>query len=1162
MRDRTTESSDPKEAPRQWRRLLSSRWVLTGVAAIVLYALVGFLLTPWLVKRYVKEYAVEKLKRKVSIADVRVNPFLFTFEMKDFALREADNRPIMGFDRLFVDFELSSLFHWAWTFADIRIERPALYIEVQPNGHLNFADLVDSLPKSEDSSNGDHRPLRLLLQHAAIVDGSFTFSDRSVRTPATETLSPLNLELKEISTLPDRKSPYTFKAKLLEGGTVSWSGKVSLRPFFSEGELSVAGFRLATAWKFARDKVHLSIPEGEVGFSTRYRFGYQKHVASLVLQDTDLAVKGLWLAEKGKNTPILALEAITAAGIHFDLQQHEITVPNIIVRNGKIAASMDEKGILNWQKLIPHQESVKEAPPVPVASIPDRQPWHLKTQEVKMENVAVDYIDHSRANPLNMTIAALNILLNASAEIGDGPVKAGINGLTVNLNGAAFSETGQGTPFFTLDKLALEDGRIDIGSRAITFTGMKATGGRASIVRGKNGRIRLVELLAPRDRGMKKREIAETGAKAQAEEHPWSFRLNDFELSGFGIALKDSTFVPDVVYDLKDIRVSLKNITNDKKTPIDFDAALKVVQGGSASMRGQVSQSGDHVDARGKISGINLKPLAPAVSRFTYLVLESGNFSAATHVDYHSTKSGPQLRGDGSMSLKKFKLNEAGTGERFLDWKAMSGKGMKFSLSPQRLQIEEVKLLEPGVKVVVFKDRSVNLAKVLKGPDTGGSENKAHPEKPPAAPPKDHQKLFPINIERIRVDNGAVDFADLSLVLPFAAHVTDFNGGIAGISSSAARLASLKFRGKVDKYGLSTVEGRMRPFLPKMFTDITVAFRNVQMKPFSPYSATFAGRKIASGTLNLNLEYKIKNSELLGNNSVVLDKFTLGERVKAPNAINLPLDLAVALLTDAEGKIDVAVPVHGNVDDPKFGYGSVIWKAIVNLITKIATAPFRALGSLFGGKGEQLDAIAFDPGSAHLLPPEMEKIKKVSEALKKRPKLRLVVEGRFDPEMDGEALRTERVRRALALQTGQKLAPDEEPGPLFFDTAKTQGALEKLLEKRKGDHAIADFEAQYEKETGKKAKRMNFAMSLVGLGSSDTAFYQAMFKELVKLEPLTDNDLMELAKRRAQGIVDAVKAAGGLDNSRVSTGSPGPVKKASKKSVNADLSLAIVKPNS
>jgi uncharacterized protein involved in outer membrane biogenesis len=1160
MGDQTTDSSDPKEPRPRWRRLVLNRWLLAGVAAVVLYTLFGFLLAPWLVQRYVKSYAVEKLKRKVSIADVRINPFLFTFEAKDFELREADDRPIIGFGRLFVDFELSSLFRWAWTFADIRIERPSLYMEIQPNDRLNIADLADSFPKSDKSSKKDRQPVRLLLQHAKIVDGSFTFSDRSVPTPATATFTPINLEFQDISTLPERKGPYTISAKLPGGGLVGWRGDVFLNPLQSQGELSITGFKLATAWNFAQDKVHLKSPEGEADFSTRYQFSYQKHIPLFVLQDANLSLKGLSLTEKGKHIPMLALEAIEAQKMRFDLQKHEITVPRIAVRNGKITVTMDEKGVLNWQQLIAHSQSTNAAPEIPVASTPDRPSWRLRTQAVNIENLAVDYLDRSRQNPLEMTVDALNIYLNASAEIGHGPVQANVNDLTATLNHVALSEAGPHIPLFALDKLALEDGGIDVGAHTITLKGMKAFGGSTSIVRGKNGRIRLIDLLAPVHRSTKKAEITETHTTARDQEHPWSFRLNDFELNGFKLALKDRTFDPDVVYDLKDIRVSMKNLTNDKKTPVDFSAVIRVVQGGDASVRGQISQTGDRVDARAKINRINLKPLHPAVTRFTFLTLESGNVSASTHVNYHSEKSGPQLHANGSLGLDKLKLNEADTGERFLEWKAMSAGGITFALSPKRLGIEELKLLEPGAKIVIFKDRSINLAKVLKGTGTVRAETKPLPEKTLPAKPKDHEELFPINIERGRVDNGAVDFADLSLVLPFATHVTDFNGGITGISSNASKLASIQFQGKVDEYGFSSVKGRMSPFSPKMFTDITVLFRNVRMKPFSPYSATFAGRKISSGTLDLNLEYKIQNSELLGNNNVVLDKFTLGERVDAPDAIHLPLDLAIALLTDAEGKIDVAVPVRGNVDDPKFGYGRVIWKAIVNLITKIVTAPFRALGHLFGGQGEQLAAIAFDPGSARLLPPEMEKIKKVSEALKKRPQLKLVVAGRYDPESDGQALRTASVQRALALQTGLKLAPGEEPGPLSFDTAKIQGALEKMLKKRSGDDAVSKFVTRYEKETGKKAKPMNFAMAMVGWKSSDTAFYQAMFKELVKLEPLTDNDLMDLARMRTKEVVNQVKTAGNLDDTRVIAGSPGPVKKTSGETVNTDLSLEVIKP--
>jgi len=339
-----------------------------------------------------------------------------------------------------------------------------------------------------------------------------------------------------------------------------------------------------------------------------------------------------------------------------------------------------------------------------------------------------------------------------------------------------------------------------------------------------------------------------------------------------------------------------------------------------------------------------------------------------------------------------------------------------------------------------------------------------------------------------------------------------------------------------------------------------VSFQNVEMSPLSPYSATFAGRKIASGTLNLNLEYKIQNSELLGENKVVLEQFTLGERVDAPNAINLPLDLAIALLTDTEGKIDVAVPVKGNVDNPKFSYGHVIRQALVNLITKVVTAPFRALGGLLGDKDEQMDAISFQPGSDRLLPPELKKLKKVVEALEKRPQLKIVIHGRFDNKIDGKALRTERVKRALAEQMGVKIAPDQEPGPVAFNTAKTQKALEKLLKKRGGDNAVAEFKMQYEKKTGQKAKQVKPYLALFGWESSDTKFYQAIFDELVKLEPLLDSDLQDLAGKRSQAIEKQLKMTGGLNPTRVTAGSSGPVEKASTDTVNTSLTLDVIKP--
>ena len=617
-------------------------------------------------------------------------------------------------------------------------------------------------------------------------------------------------------------------------------------------------------------------------------------------------------------------------------------------------------------------------------------------------------------------------------------------------------------------------------------------------------------------------------------------------------------FPPAIKYNLQDIHVALKNISNDGKTPIDFDAGLKVAQGGNATFSGQMGQTGEHVDAKIKITGFSLKPLQPAVAKFTTLALKSGNISATANLKYQAVESGPQVRASGSIRVDRFRLNEAATNERVLQWRTLSASGLKFGLSPDRLIIKRVRLLKPEAKIMVYKDGSFNLAKAIKTPDTSGSGKPS--STPPSAPPGKGKKqpVFPVNIGSVRMEKGVVDFSDLSLVFPFATRIADFKGSVVDISSKPKSRSTVKFDGRVDKYGLATVDGSLSPFAPKDFTDLRVAFQNVEMQSFSPYSATFAGRKIASGVLNLNLGYKIQDSQLLGDNGVVLERFTLGERVDAPDAVSLPLDLAIALLSDANGVIDLAVPVRGNLDDPEFSYGHVIWKAFFNLITKIVTSPFRALGGLFGGGEEQVDAIGFNPGSDHLLPPEQQKLKQVVQALEKRPQLRLVVLGRFDPKIDGKALRTERVKRTLAAKMKQEIPLDEELPPVVFDKAKTQRNLEKLLETRSGDKAVAEFQTRYEKKTGKKAKRVNPALGLFGLKSPDTEFYRALFDELVKLEPLNEKPLHYLAQKRAETIAEDLKTTAGLDEARVAIGDSGPVEKPAKETIKTRLQLDVL----
>ncbi|HWS03597.1 MAG TPA: DUF748 domain-containing protein, partial [Gammaproteobacteria bacterium] len=611
---------------------------------------------------------------------------------------------------------------------------------------------------------------------------------------------------------------------------------------------------------------------------------------------------------------------------------------------------------------------------------------------------------------------------------------------------------------------------------------------------------------------------------------------------------------PALAYTLEDVTATLKNLSNDTQTPVSFESALRVAQGGALTANGSFALDGSSADVKLKLDQLALHPLRSLLAQHALLDLKTGAASAVTDLEYRLEQAGPVLRAKGTANVTDLLINETDGGDRFLAWKSFAADGIDFESRPGRLHIKDMRLVEPGAKVQIFKDRSVNLGKVFEKGAIAANATTTQTQTQIQAQPKIARaddsdtatRPFPVTVARVRVEKGIVDYSDQSLVLPFSAQIRDFHGAVTGISSDPTSRAKVAFDGRVEQYGSAKVRGTLAPFAPKQFTDIRTEFRNIDMPQFSPYSATFAGRKIATGKLSLDLEYKINDSALAGDNKILLEKFTLGEPIDSPDAVDLPLDLAVALLTDSQGRIDVAVPVSGDMDSPKFSLSGVIGQAIVRMLTKIITAPFSALGSLLGGGGEQSNAIAFDPGSIQLQPPQQEKLVNVGKALRERPQLKVIVGGRYDPERDSVALRAERVRRELATELDIKLAPDEAPGPAAYENAQTQRALEKLLEARAGDKAVDEFQAQFEQQSGQPVERVNPVLALIGQESPDHAFYEALFDRLVELHPLADADLKALAQQRAEIVAQALVTDAGVDKQRVGIGAVEAAAKSSK----------------
>ena len=247
--------------------------------------------------------------------------------------------------------------------------------------------------------------------------------------------------------------------------------------------------------------------------------------------------------------------------------------------------------------------------------------------------------------------------------------------------------------------------------------------------------------------------------------------------------------------------------------------------------------------------------------------------------------------------------------------------------------------------------------------------------------------------------------------------------------------------------------------------------------------------------------------------------------------------------------IDLDLPISGSLDDPKFSYGKIIWKAIVNVLTKLVTAPFRALGKLLGVNTDNLDAIHFDPGSSILSPPEQEKLKTLAESMARRPALTLSLEPGYDPEADRRALQEHALRREVAAGVGVKLAPNEEPGPVDVNNYKVQTWLEDRYAETIGKAEYQTLRASYKAKEGGNAITDNAMVERLGRAfkTRDTgpasALHTELLEQLTQKTSIDDAALTKLAQARGQAMREGLLKYG-LEGGRVSVAEP--VKQAAK----------------
>jgi len=1136
------------------RRVLLSVPALTIAGLLLAYLLFAWLGFDPLLRWALPKWVADSTGHELTIEQARFDPFRLAVDVQGLRLAEPGGKPLLGLARLYVNFDaLGSIGHRAWAFDELRVGRPVLQLELRRDGWINWQRLFDALASGPPpAAEAEKAPTRILLQHLALEAGRIDLSDQRYADGFQTSIDPLDIALDRLSTLPQDRGGHTVSAVTGIGATVRWKGEVGLNPLLATGEVAVDELLLDRLWPYARQRLQMAPPQGKAGLSLAYRISIEQRRFNVALERVDAKVEQLALTGRNASEPAIALGTLHLGGGRFDLQRREASFESAGISGGRIALALDANGrpdLLDWLPQAAAPASAPAAAPAPpvaasaaapagAASAAD-PPWRLGIGQVGIDGLALRVVDAGFSAALTTTVDQLKLGFKLQAALGGATPELGIDGFGLELAGIRLASAGLAQPWFELAKLGFEDGRLALPQRELSLGRVALSGGRFAAGRGADGKVALQTALA-RTGSTDSAPSPSSPASAAGAAAPWRYRVGKIDASDFALALSDASVTPPATLTLEDIRAEASNLSEDPKAELPVTLQLRVREGGRFEAAGKIVPAPWAADLQLKLSDLALAIAQPYIAQSTTLTLAGGH--ASTQGRLRWVQGEPRY--EGGFALRDLRLNEQSSRDRLLAWKSLGST--RLAVTPQRLQVGELVVDGLGAKLVVSPERKVNVAQLMK-PGAAASAPAAAPAPPAAtaakAPATKPAPAYRVDVERVRFVNGDVDFADLSLALPFGARINELKGQMVGLSSAPGAATQVELDGKVDAYGLARAVGQINLFDPAAYTDLKVVFRNVEMTSLTPYSATFAGRKIESGKLSLDLEYKVKERQLAGENKVVMDKLTLGERVESKSALNLPLDLAIALLQDSSGKIDLGLPVAGSLDDPQFSYGALIWKAIANVITKIVTAPFRALGALFGAGNETLDKIAFDVGKAELLPPEREKLVKLAKGLEQRPTLALSVRGAFDPQADRNAIRELQLRRAVATQGGRTLAPGEDPGPISSAQPATREALDKLFVARFGADALATLRQRHQQANpgpppSNAAGRMlsQFGTLLKGTPAPLPAEEEArlhgadlhalMMQRLLEAEAVDDERLRGLGQQRAETIRRELLAQG------------------------------------
>jgi len=546
---------------------------------------------------------------------------------------------------------------------------------------------------------------------------------------------------------------------------------------------------------------------------------------------------------------------------------------------------------------------------------------------------------------------------------------------------------------------------------------------------------------------------------------------------------------------LKDIRLSIENLSLEKgsRSPVDFEG--QVAEGGTLTFKGSLQRfPNPALEGSAGIDELALVQAEPYLRQFLNVRVNSGALSLSGDI-----LADPEqlftFRGSGG--IESLDIKDGSDNEALVGWQSLLTEKLHLDLSEKQVETGIIAIDGLFGKVVIHEDRTTNFTPLL-------ADSSGHTEDNDDTGTDKDSTPFDISIERIELTDGALSFSDYSLPLFFATDIHSLTGAISTLSSTSAEPAKIELKGEIGEAGMARMEGSIHAWEPTQETRLDLTFHNLKIPDYSPYTVEFAGRKVAKGTMDLSLGYTIKERQLDGHNNLILRDVKLGEKIGSSSAMDLPLQLAMSLLEDSDGVIDLDLTVTGDVGAPEFDVGQIFRDALRDAIRSIVETPFRFLADLVGSDSEDLGQIEFTKGVAELLPPQQTRIDELREALNRRPALTLELAGPYSRSFDGPTLQHNKAIEALKAHLDEEDQNEVEPS---LTTESNQAIVEAMFSEEFPDVDREEIQARFTDEDN---------------GFDDLAYRNHLADEIIAAQSVTDQELKAVANQRASAVRDAL----------------------------------------